>query len=131
MSNKVFGLQATLTPEIAVPHFIERLCNIFWHSCHETLSFFIFIPMPAWTPSSFEFSFGGIAAETRSSVCVSVCVEQCGDSLRRSVNLPVSAPKSTFKHHWQGSQEVSCVYSQSFSFFCTLHWKIVTGFVPV
>jgi len=64
----------TLTSGIAVPHFTERLCNIFWHSCCPSLSLFIHIPMPAWMPSPFQSCFGGTAVQTHSCYMQSLYV---------------------------------------------------------
>lgn len=59
------------------------------------------------------------------------CCVLCGASIRKCIYLLSSAPKPSFRHHLRESRQVSYICSQSFSFFHTLDWKIVTLFLPL
>ncbi|XP_049678436.1 overexpressed in colon carcinoma 1 protein isoform X2 [Accipiter gentilis] len=87
---------------------MEKVCDIFWHSCWESLSFFILIPMPAWTPGPFRFSFCGIAAQTCSCYVWSFYVPvMCGAVWGLTQELPNLLSAITGGGHEKAEESVS------------------------
>lgn len=92
--------------------------------------------MPAWMASPFQSSIGGRTAKACFCYAWSLYVPVIRGTMLGTTSFhsgkmliyQLSAPKPTFRHHWRGLWEVSCICSQSFSFFHTIDWKIVTIF---